>query len=105
MTIEEVEQAVAGKKIIRHKSEVFFTTYSGEEAQRYQVMGARVRADLLDPLGQPTEKTFWEVHLSAMLDPATEIDENGREIDLRPGIILEHFRARDGFEIPERLIR
>jgi hypothetical protein len=106
MTVEELEKAVEGRKLARHRGQVFFTVYDEKEAKAWKKKGANVRIDLVGTLGEVIPgRTFWEVHVYAMLDPDSHVSEDGTEIDLRPQKVLEHFRERDGFDTSESLFR
>jgi hypothetical protein len=96
VNLAEMDQALGDRRIIRHRGLCFFTTYSQEEANRFKEMGAVAQVNLVDEMGQITPRTFWEVFIASMLDPA--LDDEHR--DIRPQIVLEHFRQRDGFAIP-----
>jgi hypothetical protein len=94
VTIQEVEAHVEGKRIIRHRTQVFFTTYDPEEAMRFKELGASVMPYEIRGV------TYWEVFLASMLDPMPEENDDGEIVDMRGRFILNHFRERDGFDIP-----
>ena len=97
MTIEELEQAIEGRKVIRHKGRCFINVRTLKEAEHYMKLGAST-------FPWPEYCPGYEVYLETMLDPMGEEDpETGEYRDLRRAFIMDHFRRRDGVERPHRL--
>lgn len=99
--MQEIETAIEGRRLARHHGQVFFTVYDKEEADRWKERGASVRQELTGSDGSVTHQTFWEVHISSMHDPVIVTDEYGFETDVRSQVVLDNFRRRDGFALPE----
>jgi hypothetical protein len=95
MTMDELEQFVGERKVIRHKGQVFVNLRDVDEAERFRAAGATVAGDVI------RGRFHAEAHLAPMLDFVGEPDPDDPEavIDARPRIVLEHFRARDGFAV------
>lgn len=67
MTIEELEQEIAGRKVIRHGGVCFFNVYSDEERDHFQSLRAGSR-----PFPRRGDLIGHEVFLLGMLDPMIE---------------------------------
>ena len=90
MTIQELEQVIEGRKVIRHNGQCFINVRDEQDARRYIDLGAEAR-----PF--PSYCPGWEIHLGGMLDPMPELNAAGEEVDVRGAFLLQHFRERDGF--------
>lgn len=98
MTIQELETAFAGRKIIRHRGQVFVNSRDPDEVAFYRSLGATTLVESY------RNQYTAEIHLASLLDAMPEVDDDGEEYDARPAFILAHFRERDGFSTPASLV-
>ena len=98
MTLAELDAFVGARTVLRHHGAVFVHTRDAAEADECAKAGARVQ-----PCGWGGVYLA-EVHLVGMLDFVGEPDADEPEVvhDIRPRVLLEHYRERDGFHWPAR---
>ncbi len=96
MTLAELETALAGRRIARHRGACLFTVYTVEEADEWRERGARVNTA---PAGKP-----WcaEILPAYCLAEQHETTDDGEPVDTRPAFLLAHLRERDGYARPWR---
>lgn len=93
MTMAELEAYVTGRNVCRHQGRCFVVTHDPAEVVEARERGASAHGEEYD--GQ----FVGEIDLAGLLDFQGEPDPDDPETirDIRPRIVLEHFRQRDGF--------
>ena len=98
MTLDELVDAIGTRRVCRHNGQCFLAIRNPAEAELWHGRGATIRLVDTAPLYSA------EAHLTGCLDFVGEPDPDDPDvvIDIRPLILLDYFRKRDGFMLPAR---
>lgn len=102
MTVNDILDAVADKRLILHHGQVFYNERSFEEAARWAELGCEIRPwyseeDLVERRAQPgwdNRLQGWEVHLAGAVDPMIATTLDGLETDVTRQTLLLAARER-----------
>lgn len=98
MTIQELEQRIAGRFVNRAGGSAFVMTRDPDEVDAWRQLGGHTN--------DASTATVYhvELHLAGVLDFVAEPheDEDDPVLDARPRLVMEHFRERDGYSWPAR---